>query len=214
MHITNKHASRIIPLGTVVNRKSYLPVRTSISWTSLSCLSLSIQCQNDNCIVQCALTSDTAVNPESINYSLMIPHLWLSAQREKLTAVTASLNVAQDVYTLSCSMAMYEAVTNEKCVKPASIKLYIVANSKCNLIQSVLTWLWGSMCFLALFGLVSQVPLHCFLCQSKAQRMALCCKETLSWCQLPSPLLYRFRGEISLLGHIPGCFLLSLFCQA
>lgn len=38
-------------------------------------------------------------------------------------------------------------------LKPASIKAYIGANCKCHLIQPVLTWLWGSMCFLALLDL-------------------------------------------------------------
>lgn len=44
-------------------------------------------------------------------------------------------------------------VRKEKSLKPACIKAYIVANCKCHLIQPVLTWLWGSMCFLALLDL-------------------------------------------------------------
>lgn len=69
------------------------------------------------CLMHPGLTSDTAVNPESLNCSLMMPHLWFSTQREKLTAAIASMNVAQDVYTLSYSMAMCEAARNEKSLK-------------------------------------------------------------------------------------------------
>lgn len=168
MHITNKHAFRIIPLGIVVSRKSYLLVRTSISWTSLSyhCLSTAGMMQEwqMHCSMCPGLTSDTAVNPESMNCSITIPHLWFSPQREKLTAVIASLSIAQDACTLSHSMAMNEAVRNEKSLKPASIKPYIGigANCKRNLIPSVLTWLWGGTS--SSVGLVSRVHLHCLLC--------------------------------------------------
>lgn len=92
-----------------------------------------------HCLVCLGLTSDTAVNPESLNCSFMIPQLWFSPQKEKLTAVIASLNGAQDVYTLLWSIAMCEAVRNEKSLKSASIKPYIVSNYKCHLIQPVLT---------------------------------------------------------------------------
>lgn len=96
-----------------------------------------------------------------------VSHLWFSPQREKLAAVIASVNVAQDVYVhrMSYSMAMYEAVRNEKSLKPASIKPCIVANCKCNLIQSVLTWLWGSMYFLALMDLHAK-----FICTAFSAR--------------------------------------------
>lgn len=70
-----------------------------------------------HCLMHPGLKSDTAMNPESLNCSLMIPHLWFSPQREKLTAVIASLNVAQDVYTVSYSMATCEAARNEKSLK-------------------------------------------------------------------------------------------------
>lgn len=118
-----------------------------------------------HCLVCLGLTSDTAVNPESLNCSFMIPQLWFSPQREKLIAVIASLNGAQDVYTLSWSMAMCEAVRNEKSLKPVCIKPYIVSNYKCHLIQPVLTWLWSSMFFLPLLDLHPK-----FICTASSAR--------------------------------------------
>lgn len=135
-------------------RKSYWLVRTSISWT----ISLSIHCRSDTGVTNALFNAPWTYKwhgsePRKSQLLFNVSHLWFSSQREKLAAVIASVNIAQDVYTPSYSMAMYEAVRNEKSLKPASIKSYIVANCKCNLIQSVLTWLWGSTYFLALLDL-------------------------------------------------------------
>lgn len=114
-----------------------------------------------HCLMYPGLKSDTAVKPENLNCSLMIPQLWFSSQREKLTAVIASLNVAQHVYTLSYPMV----IRNEKSLKRASIKPYMATKDKCNLIQSVLTWLRGSRSFLALLDLHPK-----FICTASSAR--------------------------------------------